>query len=71
MTDSAPTVPGIRRVRWVALAFVPSSLMLAVTTYLSSEIEPMPLLWVIPLAIYLLTFTLVFARRPPVPHRLA
>ncbi|HLY37974.1 MAG TPA: fused MFS/spermidine synthase, partial [Candidatus Binatia bacterium] len=66
----APNVPSVRRARWVALAFVPSSLMLAVTTYLSNEIEPMPLLWVIPLAIYLLTFTLVFARHPPVPHRL-
>jgi hypothetical protein len=54
---------------WIALAFVPSSLMLGVTTYLTTDITPIPLLWVIPLALYLLTFILVFARRPPLPHR--
>lgn len=58
----------VRRGRWVLLAFVPSSLLLGVTTYLSTDIAPIPLLWVIPLALYLLTFVLVFARRPPVPH---
>ncbi len=59
-----------RRARWVLLAFVPSSLMLSVTTYLSTNIAPIPLLWVIPLAIYLLTFILVFMRRPILPHML-
>ena len=57
-----------RRLRWVALSFVPSSLMLSVTTYLSTDIAAIPLLWVIPLALYLLTFILVFATRPPLPH---
>jgi hypothetical protein len=57
-----------RRLRWVLLAFVPCSLMLSVTTYITSEIAPIPLLWVIPLGIYLLTFILVFARRRVVPH---
>jgi spermidine synthase len=51
------------------LAFVPCSLMLSVTTYITSEIAPIPLLWVIPLGIYLLTFILVFARRRLLPHR--
>jgi len=59
-----------RRARWVLLAFVPSSLMLSVTTYLSTDIAPIPLLWIIPLALYLLTFALVFAPRPLLPHRL-
>ncbi|MGH7775255.1 MAG: spermidine synthase [Candidatus Binatia bacterium] len=59
-----------RRVRWVALSFVPSSLMLGVTTHLSTDITPIPLLWVIPLAIYLLTFVLVFAKRAILPHQL-
>ncbi len=63
---TAPTAG--RRLRWVLLSFVPSSLMLGVTTYLSTDIAAIPLLWVIPLAIYLLTFILVFARRPPIPH---
>lgn len=57
-----------RRLRWVLLAFVPSSLMLSVTTYLSTDIAAIPLLWVIPLALYLLTFILVFASKPPLPH---
>jgi hypothetical protein len=60
-----------RRLRWVALAFVPSSLMLGVTTYLSTDIATIPLLWVVPLALYLLTFIVVFARRPLLPPRLA
>lgn len=57
-----------RRLRWVLLAFVPSSLMLGVTTYLSSEIAAVPLLWVIPLGLYLLTFVLGFARRQILPR---
>jgi len=61
--------PGLGRwSRLVGLAFVPSSLMLGVTTYLTTDIAAIPLLWVIPLAIYLLTFILVFARRPPLLH---
>jgi SAM-dependent methyltransferase len=42
---------------------VPSSLMLSVTTHITTNIAPIPLLWVIPLAIYLLTFVLAFSRR--------
>jgi hypothetical protein len=59
--------PVARRWWWVLLAFIPSSLMLGVTTYLTTDVAPFPLLWVVPLAIYLLTFTLVFARRPVLP----
>ena len=53
------------RLRWLALAFVPSSLLLGVTTFLSTDIAATPLLWVIPLSLYLLTFVIVFARRGP------
>jgi hypothetical protein len=59
-----------RRAWWVLLAFAPSSLLLGVTNYLSTDIASVPLLWVIPLAIYLLTFVLVFARKPLLPHRI-
>lgn len=52
-----------RRLRWVALAFVPSSLMLGVTTYFSTDIASLPLLWVIPLSLYLLTLVFAFAQR--------
>jgi hypothetical protein len=57
------------RLRWIALALAPSSLLLGVTTHISTDIAAVPLLWIIPLALYLLTFVLVFARRPPLPHR--
>ncbi len=60
-------VSGVRRLRWVALAFVPSVFMLAVTTYVSTDIAAIPLLWVLPLAIYLLTFILVFSSSKPFP----
>jgi hypothetical protein len=50
-----------RRLRWLLLAFVPSSLVLGLTNYLSSEIAVLPLFWVLPLALYLLTFVLAFA----------
>lgn len=53
-----------QRLRWVGLAFIPSSLMLGVTTVLTTDIPPIPLFWIIPLAIYLATFVLVFARKP-------
>jgi hypothetical protein len=54
--------PGGRRVAyWIALAFVPSGLMLATSTYISTDIVAMPLLWVIPLGLYLLSFTIAFA----------
>lgn len=58
-----------RRLRWIALAFVPSSWMLSVTTYLTTDIAAIPLLWVVPLALYLLTFILAFSRWRLVPFR--
>jgi hypothetical protein len=54
--------------RWVALAFVPSSLMLGATTYITTDIAAIPLLWVVPLALYLLSFILVFSRLPGQVH---
>ena len=59
-TDDA-VVTWSRRARWIALAFVPSSLMLAVTAFLSTDVAAVPLLWVVPLALYLLTFVLTFS----------
>jgi len=58
--------PGIaRRVLWVALSLVPSSLMLAATNYISTDLAAIPLLWMLPLALYLLTLIAAFARRAP------
>jgi spermidine synthase len=66
--DAAP-LPGRTKALWVALAFIPSSLLLSVTTFITTDVSPVPLLWVVPLALYLLTFTLAFAARPPLRHR--
>jgi hypothetical protein len=57
-----------QRLRWVALAFVPSSLLLGVTAHITTDIGSAPLFWVLPLALYLLSFALAFARRPPLRH---
>jgi hypothetical protein len=62
-SDSNGKLPVFRRLRWVALSFVPSSLMLGVTTYVTADVAAVPLLWVIPLAVYLLTLVLAFTRR--------
>ena len=67
--DEPTSVPAFsERLRWLALAFVPSSLMLGVTTVLTTEIPPVPMFWVLPLAIYLVSFILVFAKKPLISH---
>ncbi|NOT01082.1 MAG: fused MFS/spermidine synthase [Phycisphaerales bacterium] len=65
--ESAPSAS--RRVRWILCAAVPSSLLLGVTTHITTNIAAVPLLWVLPLALYLVTFILAFERRPILPHR--
>lgn len=56
-----------RRWRWILLAFAPSSLMLSVTTYLSTDVVAIPLMWILPLSLYLLSFMVVFAGRSWIP----
>lgn len=58
------------RIRWILLSFVPSSLLLGITHYITTEIAAVPLLWIAPLILYLLTFILVFARKPLISHTL-
>ena len=60
-----------RRLHWVALAAVPSGLMLSTTTHITTDIMAMPLLWVLPLAAYLISFILVFSRFGPMATRIA
>jgi len=57
--EMPPTRP--RRARWVGLAFVPSSLLLGVTSYLTTDVAPVPLLWAVPLSLYLLSFITAFS----------
>jgi len=63
--DAPSAAPGRstrnQRLRWVGLAFVPSSLMLGVTTAMTTDVAPVPLLWSLPLSLYLISFILVFA----------
>jgi len=49
---------------WIFLAFLPSSLMLGVTSFMTNNIASTPFLWIMPLALYLLTFVIVFANKP-------
>lgn len=65
-TDAAtPAAPTLRQFgKWVALAALPSSFLMSVTSHLTTDVAPVPLLWVVPLALYLLSFIIVFARWP-------
>jgi SAM-dependent methyltransferase len=57
----APSWPTIGR--WVLLAAVPSGLILSTTLHITTDLVAMPLLWVLPLAAYLLSFTVAFAAK--------
>ncbi len=68
LTRDAATVARRRLSRrqvlyWTGLAFLPSTMMLGVTAHLSTDVAAIPLLWVVPLAIYLATFVLAFRRK--------
>ncbi len=67
--DKASSVSWPTRLRWLALAAVPASLLVSVTSYVTTDFA-VPLFWIAPLATYLATFVLVFARRPILSHRL-
>jgi len=58
------------RAAWTALAAIPAGLVIAVTAYISTDIAAAPLLWVLPLALYLLTFVAVFRDKPWFAHGL-
>lgn len=67
--DKASSVSWQTRLRWLALAAIPASLLVSVTSYVTTDFT-VPLFWIAPLAIYLATFVLVFARRPILSHLL-
>ena len=69
-TPAPEARPKLPVVRILALAAVPSALLLAVTRYLTADVAAVPLLWIVPLALYLGTFVHAFARRAPIPHAL-
>jgi hypothetical protein len=61
VADAAPAPVGKTIARWVLLAAVPSGLILSTTLYITTDVIAMPLLWVLPLGVYLLSFTLAFS----------
>lgn len=68
---SDPDGPLATRLRWLLLAALPSSLLLGVTTHLTTDVAAAPLLWVVPLALYLLSYVVAFSRRPAIGHQQA
>ena len=67
--SDAPAPSSALRARWILLAAVPSGLLIAVTAHISTDVAAAPLLWVLPLSLYLLTWVLVFQSRPLLPHK--
>ncbi len=60
--SNAPPLSWKTKFYWGALAFVPSSLLLGLTNFISTDIASVPLLWIIPLTVYLFSFVVVFSR---------
>ncbi|MCB2076521.1 MAG: hypothetical protein KDE55_02365, partial [Novosphingobium sp.] len=58
---SAERIDRKQIILWLSLSAIPSGLMLSTTTHLTTDIFAMPLLWVIPLGFYLLSFVVAFA----------
>ena len=57
-----------QRLSWLGLAFVPSGLLVAVTTHITTDVAAAPFLWVLPLALFLLTFVITFQKKPVLKH---
>lgn len=71
-SGTLPTEPSLlTKGHWLALAFIPSSLLLGLTNFVSTDIAAVPLLWIIPLTLYLLSFVLVFSRWADVIHQIS
>lgn len=65
--EKSASIPWLEKGKWVLLAAAPSSLMLGVTAHLSTDVASAPFLWVVPLALYLLTFVIAFQAKPWIP----
>ena len=65
-TEAPPTLG--RKLGWMALTAIPAGLCIAVTAFITTDLAAAPFLWVLPLALYLLTFVGVFREQPWIPH---
>ena len=52
-----------RRIRWLLLAAVPAGLLAAVTNFIAVDLIAAPLLWIVPLGLYLVSFIVAFSER--------
>lgn len=68
-SQASERIPWGRRLHWLVLAFVPSSLLLGVTNHLTTDIAAVPFMWTLPLVLYLLSFVISFSRRPMLKQR--
>lgn len=64
----APGAKWRERAIWIGLAAVPSSLLVGATTHITTDVAAAPFLWVPPLFLYLVTFTLAFSKRRIIPY---
>ena len=67
MLPAPPAPKWVERLAWIALAFAPSSLLMGATEFITTDVASVPLLWVIPLALYLASFIVAFQKRPVLP----
>ena len=68
--EAAGAVPSLaHRLAWIGLSAVPSGLLVAVTAHISTDVAAIPLMWVLPLALYLLTFVVTFRPLATWPER--
>lgn len=65
--DAGPAPTWRDRAAWCGLAMVPAALLTAFTTHITTDVASAPLLWVLPLAIYLLTYVIAFQTWLPLP----
>jgi hypothetical protein len=67
--EAVASVPRFERLRWLALAAIPASLVLGATQFITTDVAVVPMFWVVPLAAYLLSFALAFSRTTLLPER--
>lgn len=67
---ASPPPPRGQVIRWVARSAIGAMLLCAVSFWVTLDVAALPLLWVVPLALYLLTFVLAFSTRVPFPRRI-
>ncbi len=68
--EAGPAPAWRDRLSWIGLSAVPSGLLVALTAHLSTDVAAVPLLWVVPLALFLLTFVLAFREGGERLHRI-